>query len=851
MTAAGCSLEKCASAKDLAPFRFRAIVIASSLLPVLWIILSWRPMLVHYLSHEPSLGYTGCFKWIKRNLNTIQAFTNQINVLQFAKIFVSHFQVLGSFSMFMLDWPPLVRDLFVWIKMIFHVDIVSMPSLACLWNDISFLTRLGIYTLGILILCAGLFLPVAAASVMGLPRHVSSVFERTLKCFWNNIAALLFLFYPILSLVSLQAFNCDNRLGLLKDDYRQVCPSLFSFIGVYSICFCILISLGIPLFISAALESMHIRDIVKSKISNAKFSAMLQKYLKEIKVEEIQQIASVVAGVNNHNDEQQFSDSCRNVYNELLVLQGDMDVKKMLKISTLKKATDTFMKSERTIFRVLLNVFQFKYAGEDLISFEEFRDAFFDALSAIKYYSEVFSGEETIEQLSEKQMEALLYHKWPIVYKDFEKDEIIAVREQLNEFKQSENCKRSYRLDELEAATGKIEFKYTIKEPDMLKVDLQELELNGVIVWPTGWNMDFDLAENKFIQHVKGFDGFLWRMSVKKMTKKQKINTLLKIACTLVQNDIIFIPQQTWQVSSPTSDSDDKCDGFLVQAEDKLVRLMGFVVLAYRIQFWWWYGVEHLYKFVMIVILGFIFPGSPAQLVSGAIISFCFLVLHMILLPFRTYGLNMLQICMLLCQFLTIFMGMIISLGEYQDSEFVVTDRDRGSIKVGKKVMSLVVIALNVLGLVWPLICSAHVITILTRCCATCRKKVKMSVGWVRSSLMNKNSHSADSTNPGLLDCRHLDSSMLWNVLQSGGDVELQTKRNANHVALDLIVSENKNGLNPKEIITSPDFEVQETEEIEISMNNSFRKVEVPSDIPSCCFSSACHLKPHMPAGTE
>jgi hypothetical protein len=117
---------------------------------------------------------------------------------------------------------------------------------------------------------------------------------------------------------------------------------------------------------------------------------------------------------------------------------------------------------------------------------------------------------------------------------------------------------------------------------------------------------------------------------------------------------------------------------------------------------------------------------------------------------------------------------------------------------------------------------------------------------------MNKNSHSTEITNPGLLDCRHLDSSMLWkHTLQSGGDVELQTKRNANHVALDLIVSENKNGLNPKEIIPSPDLEVQETEEIEISMNNSFRKVDVPSEVPSCGFSSACHLKPHMPAGTE
>jgi hypothetical protein len=112
-----------------------------------------------------------------------------------------------------------------------------------------------------------------------------SVWRLTDSCanllqFWTNILFILFIIYPVVSITSMRAFNCDSNLGLLKDDYTMLCPPLLSFTSIYSAVFFVIYPIGIPFFMTASMRVMGISQIVKEKMEKAQFSAMLSLFMK-------------------------------------------------------------------------------------------------------------------------------------------------------------------------------------------------------------------------------------------------------------------------------------------------------------------------------------------------------------------------------------------------------------------------------------------------------------------------------------------------------------------------------------------------------------------------------------------
>lgn len=91
---------------------------------------------------------------------------------------------------------------------------------------------------------------------------------------------VLFIIYPVVSITSMRAFNCDSNLGLLKDDYTMLCPPLFSFTCIYSAVFFAIYPIGIPVFMTTSMRVMGIAQIVKEKMEKAQFSAMLSLFMK-------------------------------------------------------------------------------------------------------------------------------------------------------------------------------------------------------------------------------------------------------------------------------------------------------------------------------------------------------------------------------------------------------------------------------------------------------------------------------------------------------------------------------------------------------------------------------------------
>jgi hypothetical protein len=77
---------------------------------------------------------------------------------------------------------------------------------------------------------------------------------EVLDKFWTSVMFVLFGIYPAVSIATMRAFNCDINFGLLKDDYRELCPPILSFTFIYSACFFVLYPLGIPAFMHFSLR---------------------------------------------------------------------------------------------------------------------------------------------------------------------------------------------------------------------------------------------------------------------------------------------------------------------------------------------------------------------------------------------------------------------------------------------------------------------------------------------------------------------------------------------------------------------------------------------------------------------
>jgi hypothetical protein len=440
---------------------------------------------------------------------------------------------------------------------------------------------------------------------------------------------------------------------------------------------------------------------------------MLDVYWNEVRFEEIQRVASLVAAQGD-SDGKMFLDSCRTLFDELLQIQGTHTV---LNIGILTKFSQGCKRPETANLHVLANCLQpLELAGNGQMDFDHFHSILSDAHLAVEFYANLFPGAKTsflppqnwLDRLSEAQLDALLFHDWQTELLQAETEDVFALQLQLDEFKFSKSRKFGRNENEfLEAAISKVAPGCMVKEHGSLMIDLQELELNGAAVWPVDWLSEYTLAENMFIKHRKGLKGFQRRISVQNMSRQAKMTTLLTIAKALVESGKMFVPPQVWLSHSSADSFSGK--------EHKLYSRMGFVLGPYRVKFWWWQAIEHLHRLVMIALLMFIDPASPAPLISGCSITFGFLVLNEIVQPYCSDGLNGLQRMALLSQFLTLFVGIIASIRDYIPG-------NQGSVVVALNTISFVAILLNGTTLLWPIIQWPRFECMLNKCQSGYRK---------------------------------------------------------------------------------------------------------------------------------
>jgi len=206
----------------------------------------------------------------------------------------------------------------------------------------------------------------------------------------------------------MRTFNCDPDLGLLKDDYTQLCPSTQDFTFWWSWGFCILYPIGIPIFMHSACVFLGMHGIVEEKLDAANFRAMLSAFLhRGVSIE-----ASRFARLVGNCTPERFRMRADEEYDKLIKVLGQGEFIE-LNWPDQKSHGDSHseLHMEGTSIKEIVN-FMRKYDddGNGKVDRIEFRTM----LKKSQEIADLFTGSETLDRLTDRQMETLLlYEDWP------------------------------------------------------------------------------------------------------------------------------------------------------------------------------------------------------------------------------------------------------------------------------------------------------------------------------------------------------------------------------------------------------------------------------------------------------
>ena len=120
-------------------------------------------------------------------------------------------------------------------------------------------------------------------------------------------------------------------------------------------------------------------------------------------------------------------------------------------------------------------------------------------------------------------------------------------------------------------------------ELDALAAEIQQLEKRGELTGYPEWRDDVEQAEKLFLETPEQVPGWLERIRIKRLSKQMKSLKVIELAEKLVKDAIIAVPPQTWNVDLQSAQDTDKEP----TDEELLVFRLGFIFLAYRIDYWY------------------------------------------------------------------------------------------------------------------------------------------------------------------------------------------------------------------------------------------------------------------------
>jgi hypothetical protein len=200
-------------------------------------------------------------------------------------------------------------------------------------------------------------------------------------------------------------------------------------------------------------------------------------------------------------------------------------------------------------------------------------------------------------------------------------------------------------------------------------------------------------AKKVYIKNPDEVNACLKRIKVEAMPEDELRRSVLELAHRLVADEVLAFPVQVWNNHRDGEEDKDP------SPEQILISRFGFLFVAYRVDCWWFEGVEMLRKLLMTSVLVFIRPGTPGQLSVGAMITFFFLLLGLFWRPFCSSILNNLNNGTLIAQFLTLFVGIM-----KERLDVIPAGTGGGDDSLDRDIMSFMVVAVNCVALGWPFV---------------------------------------------------------------------------------------------------------------------------------------------------
>jgi hypothetical protein len=357
MTSTGCM--SCPTNDQLVPLKQAAIAIFVVVCALIWFVVSWKPMLstesqkyVDEKQKQASTLKARIQKWTQKvrscqgksqklwkrlkqylgeDIQTQLESLTRDRIAQYLKLYISFLQVLASFVTFNVTWPSLLLNAMSWIKGTLFLDVVQLPGLSCLWAGVNFQNRLITYTLGPLFVIFAFLIPVVCAWAAGF-RRKAGIWEAVADASWKNIMFWVFLVYPIVSLTTLQAFNCEPAgLERLTADFNEFCPTNDSLLRIWSFVFIIVYPIGIPLMCFVSMVMMGVHLVARDKIEFNVLSAIVAKYIQRTTSVESQRIASLFTDATQDDDDL-FNQEMKRLWSKVTDGKGNWGIKNIDKV---------------------------------------------------------------------------------------------------------------------------------------------------------------------------------------------------------------------------------------------------------------------------------------------------------------------------------------------------------------------------------------------------------------------------------------------------------------------------------------------------------------------------------------
>ena len=105
------------------------------------------------------------------------------------------------------------------------------------------------------------------------------------------------------------------------------------------------------------------------------------------------------------------------------------------------------------------------------------------------------------------------------------------------------------------------------------------------------WEADKTQAEHIFLETPDELPAWLDRIRVKKRSESEKRVEVVELAEELVKDAVIAVPPQTWKIEFAGVGLNQDTSKEATQEELLFFRL-GFIFMAYRVDFWFWESIE-------------------------------------------------------------------------------------------------------------------------------------------------------------------------------------------------------------------------------------------------------------------